>query len=998
MRPFEVRPDDLAHCDSLLRAGSKSFSVASRLLPAPIRERTTVLYAFCRVTDDHVDDDPLASKRTVDGLRRRLDEAFAGRSSDDPVDRAFAALLQDTPIPPALPEALLEGMEWDVEGRRYANLEELQDYAARVAGTVGAMMTLLMGVREPKALARACDLGIAMQLTNVARDVGEDARRGRVYLPFDWLEGIDVEAWLARPAPIPEVKTAVRRLLDEADALYRRADRGVAMLPRECRIAIRAARLVYSDIGRTISAADYDSVTRRAVVPRSRKLWLLLRASSPVSRAARPIDQPPLRAAEALVAAAREGEREGERETEGRYPCSAKRGTSAASPDELAAVTRGLRHIYHGDTVDRVCRYAVQEGALPPDLTGRVLFTVLAYEAVFNDGTLASNPHMLSAPGRLLSIDLDPALDGTLRLQTNFLQVQSWHIRQLAPRAVVRTDFAEVSWLGIMNLANTMPLPVFPQPHPDGRTGRRMLMTYDAGRPSEIDPRSLAHVTPVGNISQYMPAVKSSFSPMIMTTGHPVYDPEPSTDCPQGRLVYAHLVPRALDLVDPSQRCIRADLYVMSWDGTSRPSRPLRVCVDGEPVLLDQASAHQICLTRDHVVIFNATLVLNGSALAEPLLALLHESVREAGPTAIRPVLDRVWRSVSQWMHAPVPSPRCPVFVIAKRELEEALRAGRDRVDSRRFILPSELTHAVADHDDAEGRITIFAQHNIGADPADQVEEGDRLVDGRVAQREFLGLFTGSTDLNQVRKHVLDVRTGGVTTTAFPDPEDPATFRFGLNLLPPVAPVAFEPASAPGRVGDLTRAIERLETTYWISGGWIPDTASERAFDNFRGANHPRLVPEAEYRARVADPSNTVQLFALDHDLRLDSSYAFPHGWFMGTPVWIPKPGARSTREGWLVGPVWGPDEAHAEIWVFDTAVPLSTGPACKLGPAPGEQGVRPGFPLHGSWLDREGVEAWQRPTYQTEMLDVPTYVKLAEAAVMSSSLITRAAKQLFGR
>ncbi len=183
---------------------------------------------------------------------------------------------------------------------------------------------------------------------------------------------------------------------------------------------------------------------------------------------------------------------------------------SAASHDERASITRGLRNIYHGETVDRVARDAVREGTLPPDLTGRALFTVFAYEAVFNEGTLASNPHMLSAPGRLLSIDLDPAVDGTLRLQTSFLQVQSWHIRQLAPRAVVRTDFAEVSWLGIMNLANTTPLPAFPQPLPDGRTGRRVLVTYDAGRPTEIDPRSLAHVTPVGTTAQYVPAVKSS--------------------------------------------------------------------------------------------------------------------------------------------------------------------------------------------------------------------------------------------------------------------------------------------------------------------------------------------------------------------------------------------------------------------------------------------------------------------------------------------------------
>src|SRR5687768_7305476 len=100
MQPFEVRRDDLAHCESLLRAGSKTFTAASHFLPGPFRERMSVLYAFCRVSDDRVDDDPFASRRTIEGLRRRLDDAFAGRASDDPVDRAFAALLRDTPIPP----------------------------------------------------------------------------------------------------------------------------------------------------------------------------------------------------------------------------------------------------------------------------------------------------------------------------------------------------------------------------------------------------------------------------------------------------------------------------------------------------------------------------------------------------------------------------------------------------------------------------------------------------------------------------------------------------------------------------------------------------------------------------------------------------------------------------------------------------------------------------------------------------------------------------------
>ena len=132
-----------------------------------------------------------------------------------------------------LPAALFEGFQWDCEGRRYDSLEALHGYAARVAGAVGVMMTLLMGVRDGPALARACDLGVAMQLTNIARDVGEDARSGRLYLPLDWLRevGLDADGFLAAPAPSAALAGVVARLLAEADRLYARARGGIARLP-----------------------------------------------------------------------------------------------------------------------------------------------------------------------------------------------------------------------------------------------------------------------------------------------------------------------------------------------------------------------------------------------------------------------------------------------------------------------------------------------------------------------------------------------------------------------------------------------------------------------------------------------------------------------------------------------------------------------------------------------------------------------------------------------
>jgi phytoene synthase len=268
---------DVAACRTLLRAGSKSFSTAASLLPARTRDSATVLYAFCRVADDAVDLAPDASDATIAVLRGRLARAYAGQPDDDPIDRALACVVARDRVPKTLLDALLEGMAWDAAGRRYETLGALHAYAARVAGAVGAMMTVVMGRRRPDVVARACDLGVAMQLTNIARDVGEDARAGRVYLPLAWLAdaGIDADAFVAEPRHGPALAGVVERLLAAAADLYARADAGVPELPEDCRVAIRAARLIYADIGRAVAEAGYDSVTRRAVVPAWRKLrWL----------------------------------------------------------------------------------------------------------------------------------------------------------------------------------------------------------------------------------------------------------------------------------------------------------------------------------------------------------------------------------------------------------------------------------------------------------------------------------------------------------------------------------------------------------------------------------------------------------------------------------------------------------------------------------------------------------------------------------------------------
>jgi phytoene synthase len=291
-------------CRAMLAGGSKSFRAASLLLPRRVAEPAAALYAFCRVADDEIDEGeggpaPLAR------LMARLDAIYAGTPQDFAADRAFASVVAFHAIPRALPAALLEGFAWDAEGRRYADLAALEDYAARVAATVGAMMTLLMGVRDPTAIARACDLGVAMQLTNIARDVGADARMGRIYLPLGWLqaEGIDPEAFLADPRFTPALGRVVARLLRAADQHYQRAEGGIPLLPRDCRAGIGAARRVYAEIGRAVERQGLDSVSRRAVVPGSRKAWLMAQSVSAIATRAARRTAPPLPATAFLVEA-----------------------------------------------------------------------------------------------------------------------------------------------------------------------------------------------------------------------------------------------------------------------------------------------------------------------------------------------------------------------------------------------------------------------------------------------------------------------------------------------------------------------------------------------------------------------------------------------------------------------------------------------------------------------------------------------------------------------
>jgi 15-cis-phytoene synthase len=286
---------------AVIRKHSKSFALAAVLLGRGLRDDASALYAYCRRADDAVDlVAPSFAAERVDRLTHELDDVYAGRSLADPVLVGFQRLVHERQIPRAYPEALLEGFRLDASGGRYETVTDLYHYCWCVAGSVGTMMCHVLGVRRDRGLRHAAHLGIAMQLTNICRDVAEDFERGRLYLPRELAPDIPPHAsgqpisgrLAALAAP------AVRRLLREAERFYASGDAGLPLLSFRSRLAVATARNVYSAIGPRILAQDADVLAGRAFVSGPEKLWHVARAGvtcarvatfTPRFRAARPL-------------------------------------------------------------------------------------------------------------------------------------------------------------------------------------------------------------------------------------------------------------------------------------------------------------------------------------------------------------------------------------------------------------------------------------------------------------------------------------------------------------------------------------------------------------------------------------------------------------------------------------------------------------------------------------------------------------------------------------
>lgn len=276
-------------CREIARKQAKNFYYAFVALPAPRRNAICAIYAFMRKADDLADDESLSideRRRTLEAWLGEWHEACHGAGSSDPVFLAVCDAIERFHIPLALLDELVAGTTMDLDGAdddqtdTYATFDDLYRYCYLVASVVGLVCIRIFGYSDPRAEKLAEETGIAFQLTNILRDVAEDAARNRVYLPLEDLaaNGVSLEALLHRASgapPTPAERALLSQLAGLAERYYQSAQQLLPLISRESRAALWVLVTIYHSLLRQISRADYDVFSRRAGLSTSRKLAVL---------------------------------------------------------------------------------------------------------------------------------------------------------------------------------------------------------------------------------------------------------------------------------------------------------------------------------------------------------------------------------------------------------------------------------------------------------------------------------------------------------------------------------------------------------------------------------------------------------------------------------------------------------------------------------------------------------------------------------------------------
>lgn len=261
---------------------SKSFYISSLMLPRERRWATFALYGFCRYADNLIDN---PRRRSIEELRTEIESvlielkiAYRTQESEHPILRPFILSAHRFGIPAEYPIELLKGVQMDLEKTRYETFDELYLFCYRVAGVVGLMMTHVLGYKDEAAFQYAEKLGVAMQLTNIIRDIKEDKEMGRIYLPLEELRQFGVkEQDILRENMSENLRQLLKFSTERAYQYYHEANPGIPMLANESQFAIYAASKIYRAILLKFERQDYNPFNGRMIVPKIKKFGILFR-------------------------------------------------------------------------------------------------------------------------------------------------------------------------------------------------------------------------------------------------------------------------------------------------------------------------------------------------------------------------------------------------------------------------------------------------------------------------------------------------------------------------------------------------------------------------------------------------------------------------------------------------------------------------------------------------------------------------------------------------
>lgn len=282
-----------AHCREITRQFAKTFYLSTRFLPYEKQRSIFAIYALCRYLDNIVDEtleDGSSSHfktrqviKEMEDWKKHLHHTYQGFDTDNPILLAFSDVLRAYHIPIELPLELIDGVCMDITKNRYADFDELYNYSYKVASVVGLMTSEIFGYENPEAKKYAVDLGIAMQLTNILRDIGEDLGRDRIYIPLDEMEYYGVTERQLHQGIIDDSFIDLMQFqIHRARGYYKDAANGIPMLNRDSRLPVLLAHHNYSKILTQIEKNSYDVFSQRAhltfgekiaVVPRA---WMLI--------------------------------------------------------------------------------------------------------------------------------------------------------------------------------------------------------------------------------------------------------------------------------------------------------------------------------------------------------------------------------------------------------------------------------------------------------------------------------------------------------------------------------------------------------------------------------------------------------------------------------------------------------------------------------------------------------------------------------------------------